>query len=280
MVNMAAGNATYTVTFNPGSGSLATTSSQTDTSGKLSALPTPTNSGGYRFDGWFTASSGGTRITVDTVFTQDTTIYAQWTNMGGSGSGGGGGTVTIVADGKTEEVPEETPEETPEEVPGNASEWINPFTDVSPSDYFYDDIVFAVQNGLFQGNNGSFSPQSPLTRGMLVTVLWRLEGTPETGFHDAGFPDLRTGAYYETAVDWALENGIITGYGDGTFRPESIISRQQFAAILYRYAKAQAALGELPFYDDAQISGYAKDGVLWCNQNGIINGKPNGNFDP
>jgi hypothetical protein len=128
------------------------------------------------------------------------------------------------------------------------------------------DMEYMVRTGLMTGfSDGSLRPENPVTRGQLVTILYRLSGKP-TG--------------YENAIDWALQTGIVTGYSDGSFRPGLAITRQQFAAILYRYAKGETTSIQLPFGDSSQVSNYAKNAVAWCYENGIINGKSDGSFDP
>lgn len=152
-----------------------------------------------------------------------------------------------------------------------------PFTDVSTSDWFYDDVAFVYENGLFSGTDSrSFSPNASMTRAMLVTVLYRLEGEP-TVTGRSSFTDVRSGAYYEKAVIWAAANGIVTGTDSTSFSPDAKVTREQLAAILYRYAQyrkldtdASAKLNS--FTDAGSVSAYASEAFGWAVSEGLING--------
>ena len=152
----------------------------------------------------------------------------------------------------------------------------NPFVDVKASDWFYGSVLKAYEAGWMSGTSAvTFAPNASTTRGMIVSVLYRLEGSPEAG--DSTFTDVKTGAYYAKAVAWAAENGIVGGYGDGTFGPNDEITREQLAAILYRYAQFKdydvSKKADLTAYSDyAQVSAYAKDAVAWANAAGILSG--------
>ena len=161
----------------------------------------------------------------------------------------------------------------------------NPFTDVRESDWFYDSVKYAYGRSLMLGTSPSaFSPEASTERGMIVTVLWRMEGQPEAaGIH--AFTDVGSGAYYADAVAWADGNGIVLGYGDGKFGPEDTITREQLAAILWRYAqykgKDVGAGGTLErFTDAAAVSGYAQEAMRWATGQGILSGKGDGILDP
>lgn len=152
-----------------------------------------------------------------------------------------------------------------------------PFTDVSTSDWFYDDVAFVYENGLFSGTDSrSFSPNASMTRAMLVTVLYRLEGEP-TVTGRSSFTDVRSGAYYEKSVIWAAANGIVTGTDSTSFSPDAKVTREQLAAILYRYAQyrkldtdASAKLNS--FTDAGSVSAYASEALGWAVSEGLING--------
>ena len=152
----------------------------------------------------------------------------------------------------------------------------NPFVDVKTSDWFYGSVLKAYEAGWMSGTSAvTFAPNASTTRGMIVSVLYRLEGSPEAG--DSTFTDVKAGAYYAKAVAWAAENGIVGGYGDGTFGPNDEITREQLAAILYRYAQFKgydvSKKADLTAYSDyAQVSAYAKDAVAWANAAGILSG--------
>ena len=152
-----------------------------------------------------------------------------------------------------------------------------PFTDVSTSDWFYDDVAFVYENGLFSGTDSrSFSPNASMTRAMLVTVLYRLEGEPTlTG--RSSFTDVRSGAYYEKAVIWAAANGIVTGTDSTSFSPDAKVTREQLAAILYRYAQYRKldtdASAKLNSFTDADsVSAYASEALGWAVSESLING--------
>ena len=150
-----------------------------------------------------------------------------------------------------------------------------PFTDVATGAWYFGDVYYAFNNALFSGTSAStFEPELTMTRGMLVTVLWRMEGSPKaaaSSFTDAG------GSWYSSAVDWAAANGIVKGYSDKVFAPNDTITREQMAAVLYRYASfkgvdVSAAKDLGGFADSAGVSAYAKDAMSWAVAEGIING--------
>ncbi|MEG1858429.1 MAG: S-layer homology domain-containing protein, partial [Pseudoflavonifractor sp.] len=158
-----------------------------------------------------------------------------------------------------------------------------PFTDVVADDWFYDSVKYVYEKGLMQGTAADkFSPYLDTDRGMIVAILWRLEGEPEAK-SGGSFPDVPVGAYYAKAVDWAAENGIVKGYSSGRFGPDDLISREQLAAILYRYAqfkKMDASVkGNLSKFSD-QPSEWSAESVGWTVGAGIISGKGNGILDP
>ena len=152
-----------------------------------------------------------------------------------------------------------------------------PFTDVRESDWFYEDVVFAYENGLFAGTSDTtFSPNASMTRAMLVTVLYRLEGQPAVNGR-SGFSDVQYNGYYEDAVTWAADNGIVNGTSTSTFSPNVNVTREQMAAILYRYAQYKkyntaASSGLNGFTDHASVSGYAAASLEWAVAEKLVNG--------
>ena len=152
-----------------------------------------------------------------------------------------------------------------------------PFTDVREADWFYDDVVYAYENGLFSGTSDTtFSPNASMTRAMLVTVLYRLEGQPTVSGR-SGFSDVKLSSYYEDAVTWAADNGIVNGTGATTFSPNANVTREQMAAILYRYAQYKqygttASAGLNGFSDAAKVSAYAKAPLSWAFAEKLVNG--------
>ena len=152
------------------------------------------------------------------------------------------------------------------------------FSDVAASAWYADAVKYAVDKGMMNGvGNGKFAPDGTTSRGMIVTVLYRLEGEPAVSA--ASFSDVAADAYYTKAVAWASANGIVTGYGNGKFGPNDAITREQFAAILYRYAqykKYDVSVGEntnILSYNDAQsVSSYAVPAIQWACGAGVMNG--------
>ncbi len=160
------------------------------------------------------------------------------------------------------------------------------FLDVSRVDWFYYDVRYVCENGLMNGTSRNrFSPYGTATRGMLVTILYRMENEPRC-FGSAAFSDVKPGAYYEKAVVWASQNNIVSGYTDGTFRPDAPVTREQLASILYRYTLYRGqdvSAGEttsLTGYGDAQaVSSYALPAMRWACGTGILQGA-NGKLNP
>ena len=163
--------------------------------------------------------------------------------------------------------------------------WNNPFNDVSDKAWYYDAVAYANQHGLFKGvSANTFDPNGSTTRAMVVTVLWRMAGEPAAGA--SNFSDVKDGVWYADAVTWAAENGIVNGVGDGLFKPDANITREQLAVILYNYADFMEydMSGDLdtniPSYDDAtNISQYAYSSLGWACGSGLIEGD-GGKLDP
>ena len=152
-----------------------------------------------------------------------------------------------------------------------------PFTDVHETDWFYNDVLFVYEEGLFAGTSDTtFSPNAAMTRAMLVTVLYRLEGEPAVSGR-SGFSDVTFNSYYEDAVTWAADNGIVNGTSITTFSPNANVTREQMAAILYRYAQYKkyntAASSSLNgFTDQASVSSYATASLEWAVAEKLVNG--------
>ncbi len=152
-----------------------------------------------------------------------------------------------------------------------------PFTDVHETDWFYNDVLFVYEEGLFAGTSDTtFSPNASMTRAMLVTVLYRLEGEPAVSGR-SGFSDVTFNSYYEDAVTWAADNGIVNGTSTTMFSPNANVTREQMAAILYRYAQYKkyntaASSGLNGFTDHASVSGYATASLEWAVAEKLVNG--------
>ncbi len=200
--------------------------------------------------------------------------------------------------GETEETAEETEpameeaeagEETePAEETETAEEAAEPvvltFWDVPDTEWFRDSVAYVVGKGLMNGVDGeTFSPNDPVSRGMLVTILHRMAGAPAAG--EQGFYDVTPGAYYEVPVAWAAENGIVNGYPEGAFYPDNGVTREQMAVILCRYAQNQgadtsAAADLSVFADRDAVSDYAVTPLAWANAVKLINGVTQDYLEP
>ena len=152
-----------------------------------------------------------------------------------------------------------------------------PFTDVAEESWYYDAVRYVYENGLMSGiSNTKFEPDLTTTRGMIVTILYRLEETPAVS-DGSVFMDVEANQWYSDAIAWAAANNIVGGYGNGLFGPDDPITREQLAAILYRYAQYKGydtnASADLSKYTDLeQLSEWAQEAVAWANGEGIING--------
>ena len=320
----------YTITFD-GNGGTPSAGSMTTTNRKLTSLPSASRSGSYSFDGWYTEKSGGTKITKDTVFHANITVYAHWTYTGGGGGGynppvtyytlrfetGGGSDIPSVREAYntyidlTKYVPTwrghtfigwYTERSLMNKVSGvyltkdmtvyaswrvdeNPGTGANPFTDVSEKDWFYGDVMFVYENGLMLGTSKTlFSPHGTATRGMMATILWRMEGSPAPKGKNS-FTDVEAGKWYADAITWTAENGIFAGYGKDKFGPDDPITREQLAAIFYRYAGYKGydltVKGNLDKFKDAdKVTDYAKMAMQWAVSSGLVKGKSGNLLDP
>ena len=159
------------------------------------------------------------------------------------------------------------------------------FNDVADKDWFADAVKYVADKGMMNGTSKTtFGPNDSTTRGMIVTVLYRLENEPSAAA--TSFTDVVSGQYYTDAVAWANANGIVTGYGNGKFGPNDVVTREQLAAILYRYAqykKYDVSVGEdtniLSYADAQSVSAYAIPAMQWAGGAGIVNGS-NGKLNP
>ncbi len=169
--------------------------------------------------------------------------------------------------------------------PGNRPDVTLPYTDVSQSDWFYPYVAFAYERAWMTGTSETtFSPEETTTRAMLVTVLYRLEGKPAVDAA-SGFSDVSSGSYYADAVAWAKANGIVNGTSETTFSPNEPVTREQTAAILYRYAQYKGydveKTADLTAYADAAaIHSYAKNAMSWATAAGILNGVSSTSLEP
>ena len=162
-----------------------------------------------------------------------------------------------------------------------------PFLDVGSGDWFHGNVVYVYENGLMNGVSGAlFEPDGTVTRGMIVTILHRLEGEPDVSFA-MPFADVESGAWYAEAVRWAASAGIVNGLSGTVFAPDDPITREQLAAILWRYAKYKGydvSIGEstniLSYTDVGKVSEYAIPALQWACGEGVITGRSDGVLDP
>ena len=154
-----------------------------------------------------------------------------------------------------------------------------PFTDVTSGDWFYDAVAYVYDKGMMEGTTDTtFAPTMNLTRSMIAQVLYNLEERPEAP-GAAGFPDVAAGAWYADAVNWAAARGIVKGYDTGAFGPEDSVTREQLAAILYRYAQVKGydttrgGMAVREFSDSASISDWAQEAMAWAVNAQVLSGK-------
>ena len=235
---------TYTLTFETNGGSAISKVTKNKGTTIDLAQYAPTKSGAT-FEGWY-ADKGLTKKITSVKLDANTTVYAKWT---------------------------ETPVSS------------LPFGDVKSADWFYNDVKYVYEKGMMAGTAADvFAPNATTTRAMIVTILYRLEGSPAvTG--TSAFVDVPAGQWYTDAVNWAAANQIVKGTSATTFAPNDSITREQMAAILYRYAQYKGydvtKKADLSGYsDNGQVSAYAKDALAWANAAKLINGVTNTTLAP
>ena len=250
---------TWSITYVTDGGTINGEYPTTYTKGTVTVLPTDVTKPGYTFLGWFTAYIGGVQVRqIEATETGDKTFYAHWH--------------------KTVLPPPPVTPGTPVTPARPAAPVGLPFADVSGSDWFYNDVRYVYEKGIMDGTGADrFSPNAPLTRAMIVTILYRMAGSPSVS-GSSDFTDVAAGKWFAKAVAWAAANGIVNGYGDSLFGPNDPVTREQLAAILYRYAvyggmtavTLEENLGS--FADTAQLSAYAIQAMNWAVGQGLING--------
>ena len=217
--------------------------------------------------------------TYDSV-NADSEIEVTFEKIRSSGGSAGGGSSSGKSDKETIEKPTvetTTKEETTKEEPVK-TEWVNPFSDVKTDDWYYEYVKYINEKNLMKGiSETEFAPNNTVTRAMFVTVLYRLEKEPTAA--KADFADVPEGTYYENAVGWAVQNGIVNGVSETEFAPDNTITREQMATIIHRYMKFKGldmSVSEnvdVTSYEDFEnISDYAKDAFRFACSNGIISG--------
>ena len=235
---------TYTLTFETNGGSAISKVTKNKGTNIDLAQYAPTKSGAT-FEGWY-ADKGLTQKITSVKLDANTTVYAKWTEAPVSGL---------------------------------------PFGDVKSADWFYNDVKYVYEKGMMAGTAADvFAPNATTTRAMIVTILYRLEGSPAVTGTNA-FVDVPAGQWYTDAVNWAAANQIVKGTSATTFAPNDSITREQMAAILYRYAQYKGydvtKKADLSGYsDNGQVSAYAKDALAWANAAKLINGVTNTTLAP
>ena len=258
---------TYTVTFKDGSNTYKTI---TATSGYTISLPTNPSRSGYTFNGWF--DSNGNAFTSKTTVTSDKTVTASWTSNNSKKSNG------------SSYVSDEDDDTSVSTAAPTTSQATSSFSDVD-SHWAKDAISFVTKNGYFTGTSATeFSPDSAMTRGMLVTVLYRVAGKPAQTAAST-FADVDSNAYYAPAVAWGNAQGIVAGVSDSSFSPDASVTREQLATIIYQYATSAgldvSVKGDLTNYSDTEsISEWADDAIAYAVGAGIITGRDNQTIDP
>ena len=224
--------------------------------------------------------------------TTDITLYAEWeSNQKDDKKGSGSFSLNNKTDSdkkddvKKEDTDKDKIDEPQPIIPIETNQWGNPFTDISNGDWFYFSAKYVYENNLMSGTDATqFSPNTFVSRGMVVTVLYRAYGSPNVEVIDT-FSDINGDEYYAQAVIWAYQNGIISGFGDGTFNPNASISRQDLMLILTKYATlAEIELISIrdfvEFADGYLIADYALLAIESFYSAGLVNGKLNNHFDP
>lgn len=171
------------------------------------------------------------------------------------------------------------------ELPAEKREWTAPYSDVANSAWYFEPVKFAYEYGLMSGTSpSSFTPNSTADREQFVTVLWRLAGSPKVE-QEIAFTDVNKSEYYAEAVRWAVNEGIVGGYGDGKFGVGDEITREQLATMLHRYAKSNGSTADSPnirvdYTDFHKVSAYANEAITWCSLMGVINGYEDNSLIP
>ena len=237
----------YTLHFETNGGS-AITDMREENNTRISLTKYVPTRHGYTFIGWYSDHNLTNQVS-EVSLTKNMTVYAGW-----------------------------RADENPDIV-------VNPFTDVSEKDWFYNDAMFVYKNGLMLGTSKTlFSPHGTVTRGMMATILWRMEGSLAPKGENS-FTDVEAGRWYADAITWTTENGIFAGYSKDKFGPDDPITREQLTAIFYRYADYKGykltVTENLDKFEDAdKITDYAKTVMQWAVGNGLIKGKSETLLDP
>lgn len=248
----------YTVKFETNGGS--SVANQTVTKNSAAKEPSKPTKDGYTFVGWYSDKELTEKYDFSEKVTKSITLYAKW------------------SEGEEKEPSDDKP---------TTDNWKNPFNDVNEGDWFYDSVKYANENNLMGGTKDTeFAPNLTLTRGMLVTILYRMAGEPAVN-KSIPFGDVSAESYYTNAVIWAQQNGIVSGINESEFAPEDNITREQIAVIIYRFAKDQGYdvssfedTNILSYTDFDEISEYAIEAMQYAVGSSLINGKTESTLNP
>ena len=241
------GAITFTVTFDSNGGSAV--AKATVNSGEKAAKPANPTKEGFKFMEWYSDADLTTAYDFNAVVTKNITLYAMW---------------------------EEGEEE--EEGDDGVGDTGLPFKDISASAWYLEDVQFVYERGLMKGtSDDAFDPNATLTRAMVVTILYRYEGSPDVSELENPFGDVAEGQWYTEAIKWAADNEIVKGIAEGKFAPNALVSRQDFAVILLRYmnyleVNLAVTLDFVIYADASEIASYAAEAIQTLNKLGIING--------
>ena len=256
----------FTVTFDANGGTCGVGTMVTDDDSTLNTLPSATRSG-YTFAGWYL--DNGTQVTISTKFTADTTVTARWNKN------------------STPVYPSNPDDDDDDDKPEQPEDPAFPFTDVKSTAWYYNAVKYVYENNLMAGTGDTtFDPEVSLTRAMTAQILYNLEGQPKVD-EEATFADMNEAPTWSVdAIAWAQDTGVVAGMGDNEFAPNAKVTREQFAQMMYNYAKYKkydlTKTGDLSkFPDDGSVSDWAETAMSWANGNGLINGhEDSGLIDP
>ncbi len=307
----------YNILFDTQGGVVPMYLEKTDGKGLLTSLPV-TEKGDNTFNGWFTLATGGEQVSLSTVFTENTTLYAQWTKNSGddtttegntttttpntsggsssssSSSSSSGSTTTDTEDDSDSSTDSEDATENSDNDSSETQKYLDvpqvntlsqdTLTDLDTSAWFYEPVKFAYEHGLMSGTgDGNFSPQMETSRAMIVQVIYNIAGQPYVIGTD--FSDVPSDAWYTRAVAWASAVGVARGIGNNEFNSYGNMTREQLVVMLYGFEKLltkenYTGSTALSFNDTSSFNSWGIEATAWAVSKGIVAGKPNGGFDP
>ena len=269
----------YTITFDPNGGTVTPTTAQTNADGKLASLPTPARDG-YTFDGWYTARTGGSKVSKSFVFTADTVLYARWTQngSGGGGGGGGGGAATSYAVNIPAKAENGSVTVSPKNAAQGKTVTITPKPDEGCK---VDKVTVTDKNGnpveVKDNGDGTYSFTMPASKVNVTAAFVKNEPAPAD---NERFTDVPKDAWYHDAVYWAADNGITQGVDDTHFVPNGTCTRGEAVTFLWRAKGEPEPTTTTNPFKDVKESDYFYKAVLWAVENGITVGVKADSFAP